>query len=67
MTGLLQTDAAINSGNSGGPLVDTAGRVIGIDVAIATSGASTGNIGVGFAIPINTVKTVVNQILSQNH
>jgi putative serine protease PepD len=67
MTGLLQTDAAINSGNSGGPLVDTAGRVIGIDVAIATSGSSTGNIGVGFAIPINTVKTVVNQILSQNH
>ncbi|MDR7278197.1 S1C family serine protease [Catenuloplanes atrovinosus] len=62
LTDLIQTDAAINSGNSGGALVDTAGRVIGINVAIATTGDSTGNIGVGFAIPINTAKTVVQQI-----
>jgi putative serine protease PepD len=62
LTDLIQTDAAINSGNSGGALVDTAGRVIGINVAIATTGDSTGNIGVGFAIPVDTAKTVVEQI-----
>ncbi|MFI5838461.1 S1C family serine protease [Catenuloplanes sp. NPDC051500] len=62
LTDLIQTDAAINSGNSGGALVDTAGRVIGINVAIATTGDSTGNIGVGFAIPVNTAKAVVEQI-----
>jgi putative serine protease PepD len=64
LSGLLQTDAAINEGNSGGALVDTAGRVVGINVAIATTGQDTGNIGVGFAIPVNTVKTVVDQIVN---
>jgi putative serine protease PepD len=64
LSGLLQTDAAINPGNSGGALVDTAGRVIGVNVAIATTGQDSGNIGVGFAIPINTVKTIVDQIVS---
>jgi putative serine protease PepD len=63
LSGLVQTDAAINEGNSGGALVDTAGRVVGINVAIATTGQDSGNIGVGFAIPIDTVKTVVNQIV----
>jgi putative serine protease PepD len=63
LSGLVQTDAAINEGNSGGALVDTAGRVVGVNVAIATTGQDSGNIGVGFAIPVNTVKTVVDQIV----
>ncbi len=62
---LIQTDAAINAGNSGGPLVNLAGQVVGIDVAIATTGADTGNIGVGFAIPIDTVKTVIDTIVAR--
>ena len=61
---LLQTDAAINSGNSGGPLVNLAGQVIGIDVAIATTGDSSGNIGVGFAIPIDSAMTTIDKTLS---
>ncbi|WP_213455131.1 S1C family serine protease [Rhizomonospora bruguierae] len=60
---MIQTDAAINAGNSGGPLVDTAGRVVGIDTAIATTGQDSGNIGVGFAIPVNTVRTVVERLI----
>jgi putative serine protease PepD len=64
----IQTDAAINPGNSGGPLVDMAGRVIGVNSAIATTGGTTGgdqagNIGVGFAIPIEQVKVTADQIL----
>jgi putative serine protease PepD len=66
LTGLLQTDAAINEGNSGGALVDTAGHVIGINVAIATaSQEDTGNVGLGFAIPSSTVVSVVNQLEAQ--
>ncbi|GGO71422.1 S1C family serine protease [Nonomuraea cavernae] len=61
--GAIQTDAAINPGNSGGALVDAAGRLIGINTAIATSGGS-GSIGVGFAIPINTAKQVSEQLIS---
>jgi putative serine protease PepD len=59
----IQTDAAINPGNSGGPLVNLAGHVIGINTAIATSGQSQGNIGVGFAIPSNRAKQVAEQLL----
>ncbi|MUN35037.1 S1C family serine protease [Actinomadura litoris] len=59
----IQTDAAINPGNSGGALVNAAGQVIGVNTAIATSGGSGGNIGVGFAIPSNTAKKVVQQII----
>ncbi|BCJ48540.1 hypothetical protein Asp14428_00150 [Actinoplanes sp. NBRC 14428] len=66
LTGLLQTDAAINEGNSGGALVDTSGTVVGINVAIATaSDRSTGNVGVGFAIPAGTVTQVVRQLEAQ--
>ena len=63
----VQTDAAINPGNSGGPLVDLTGRVVGVNSAIATTGSSgtgeAGNIGVGFAIPIDQVKITADQIL----
>ncbi|WP_305790213.1 S1C family serine protease [Symbioplanes lichenis] len=63
LTGLLQTDAAINEGNSGGALVDVDGKVIGINVAIATADdQSTGSVGLGFAIPAGTVTQVVEQL-----
>jgi putative serine protease PepD len=64
----IQTDAAINPGNSGGPLVDLAGRVIGVNSAIAQVGVSSGqagNIGVGFAIPIDQVRRTVRQLLDE--
>lgn len=60
----IQTDAAINPGNSGGPLVDLAGRVIGINSAISTGGTGNGSVGLGFAIPINLVSSVSEQILA---
>ncbi|SDT77041.1 S1C family serine protease [Actinoplanes derwentensis] len=63
MTGLLQTDAPINPGNSGGALVNTNGEVVGINSAIATSGSSTGNIGLGFAIPSNKAKQVAESLM----
>jgi putative serine protease PepD len=64
----IQTDAAINPGNSGGPLVNLEGEVVGVNSAIATVGGSLtgetgGNIGVGFAIPINQVRRTVEQII----
>jgi len=58
----IQTDAAINSGNSGGPLINASGQVIGVNAQIVS--ASGGNEGVGFAIPSNTVKSVVAQLLA---
>jgi putative serine protease PepD len=59
----IQTDASINPGNSGGPLVNAAGQVVGITTANASvSEQSSGSIGVGFAIPSNRVKQVVNQL-----
>ncbi|MBB2946211.1 putative serine protease PepD [Actinoplanes lutulentus] len=64
MTGLLQTDAPINPGNSGGALVNTNGEVVGINSAIATSGSSSGNIGLGFAIPSNKAADVANQLMA---
>ena len=60
---MIQTDAAINPGNSGGPLIGADGAVIGINSQIATGGSSEGNVGVGFAVPINTAMTVADQIL----
>src|SRR4051794_32666654 len=56
---VIQTDAPINPGNSGGPLLDVSAHVIGIDSQIATSGTSNGNLGIGFAVPANTVRQVV--------
>lgn len=62
ITGVIQTDAAINKGNSGGPLLDSSGRVIGINSAIfSPSGASA---GVGFAVPVDTLKRVLPDLLS---
>ena len=60
---VIQTDAALNHGNSGGPLLNAQGQVIGVNAQIQTGGSSEGNVGVGFAIPINTVKTVVAEIV----
>jgi S1-C subfamily serine protease len=59
---VIQTDAAINPGNSGGPLIDSSGSVIGINSQIQTGGSSEGNVGIGFAVPINTAREVVEQI-----
>jgi putative serine protease PepD len=53
---VIQTDAAINPGNSGGPLIDATGQVIGINSQIATGGSGDANVGIGFAIPIDTAK-----------
>ncbi|MCX6500336.1 MAG: trypsin-like peptidase domain-containing protein [Arthrobacter sp.] len=67
---VIQTDAAINPGNSGGALVNSKGEVIGVNVAIASAGgdssgsSSSGNIGVGFSIPINHAKRVAQEIIS---
>ncbi len=62
---LIQTDAAINRGNSGGPLIDSAGQVVGINTMIAGRSTSTDVVaeGLGFAIPSNTVRYVVNEII----
>jgi putative serine protease PepD len=59
---VLQTDAPINPGNSGGPLIDATGKVIGINSQIATGGSGGGNVGIGFAVPINTAKQIVPQL-----
>ncbi|WP_446459035.1 trypsin-like peptidase domain-containing protein [Streptosporangium becharense] len=61
--GAIQTDAAINPGNSGGALVNAKGEVVGINTAIFTNGGE-GNIGVGFAIPINTASQVAQQLIT---
>jgi S1-C subfamily serine protease len=60
MDGLIQTDAAINSGNSGGPLLDSRGRLIGINTAVLRGGGAS---GLGFAIPINLANSVAQQLI----
>ena len=59
---VLQTDAPINPGNSGGPLLDADGRVIGVNSQIAATSSGGGNVGIGFAVPSNTVRTVIPQL-----
>jgi serine protease Do len=59
---VLQTDAAINPGNSGGPLLNARGEVIGMNTAIITNAVNEGNIGIGFAVPSNTVRDLLPQL-----
>jgi S1-C subfamily serine protease len=59
---VIQTDAAINPGNSGGPLINERGEVIGVNSQIATGGSGNGSVGIGFAVPSNTVTEVVGQL-----
>ena len=59
----IQTDAPINPGNSGGPLIDAEGRVIGINSQIESGGQGTGNVGIGFAVPIDTAQEVAQQLI----
>lgn len=59
---MIQTDAAINRGNSGGPLVNSEGEVIGVNTFIYTGGTSGGFVGLGFAIPSNRVKKIIKQL-----
>jgi serine protease Do len=61
---MIQTDAAINSGNSGGPLVNSFGELIGMNTLIFTAQGSSGSVGVGFAIPINKVKRIIEELKS---
>ena len=63
----LQTDAAINHGNSGGPLIDNQGKVIGITSQILSDGPNSGSIGIGFAVPINTALSVAHQLITKGH
>lgn len=62
--GMIQTDAAINAGNSGGPLANSLGQMIGMNAIIVSGSSNTGtSIGLGFAIPVNRIKSVVNDII----
>jgi serine protease Do len=61
-TEMIQTDAAINPGNSGGPLLNLRGEVIGMNTAILSNGRQEGNLGVGFAVPINTIRELLPQL-----
>ncbi len=60
---LIQTDASINPGNSGGALVDLQGRLVGINTAVLSNQSQPGNIGIGFAIPVNQALEVMEQLL----
>jgi len=62
---LIQTDAAINPGNSGGPLLDSRGRVIGVNTAIRSPNG--GSVGIGFAVPVSTVKRVLPYLIVQGY
>lgn len=62
---MIQTDAAINRGNSGGPLVNSEGKVIGVNTFIFTGGTSSGFVGLGFAIPSNRVEKIIDQLVTK--
>jgi putative serine protease PepD len=65
---VIQTDAPLNHGNSGGPLLNAQGEVVGVSSAITTGDTGAqGNVGIGFAIPINTVSDVVAQLKANGH
>jgi putative serine protease PepD len=66
LTGLLQTDAAISSGNSGGPLVDAAGQVVGINTAVAASSSSVQASNIGFAISIDKALALAQELLARS-
>ena len=65
MEDIVQTDAAINPGNSGGPLLNSEGEIIGINSAIVSP--SGGSVGIGFAIPVNTAKKVIPELISKGY
>jgi S1-C subfamily serine protease len=64
ISNVIQTDAAINPGNSGGPLINAEGEVIGINSQIETGGGSSGNVGIGFAIPIDIARAEIHQLVT---
>ncbi|MDX1592017.1 MAG: trypsin-like peptidase domain-containing protein [Balneolaceae bacterium] len=61
---MIQTDAAINRGNSGGPLLNSSGEIIGMNTFIYTGGTSAGFVGLSFAIPSNRIERIINQLLT---
>ena len=63
ISGMIQTDASINPGNSGGALLDSQGKLIGMNTMIFNAGGSQSSAGLGFAIPVDTIKSVVPQII----
>jgi S1-C subfamily serine protease len=65
ISNVIQTDAAVNPGNSGGPLLDSSGRVVGVNTAIISPSGS--NAGIGFAIPVDIVNRVVPQLIRDGH
>lgn len=64
---IIQTDAAINPGNSGGPLLSSQGQIIGINTAILSPGNNSGSIGIGFAIPVDTVKRITTDLITNGY
>jgi S1-C subfamily serine protease len=62
ISNVIQTDAPLNPGNSGGPLIDASGKVIGINSQIETASGGSGSVGIGFAVPINAAKQVIPQL-----
>ena len=66
LTGLIQTDAAISSGNSGGPLVNGDGEVVGVNTAVARSGGSVAASNIGFVIPIDQAMAIAQQVIAQS-
>jgi putative serine protease PepD len=65
LTGLIQTDAAISSGNSGGPLVDAYGEVVGVNTAVASSGGGVEASNIGFVISIDRALEVARRLIEQ--